>query len=40
MIALEEPFIAASYNDKSYLYKDLVARNVQHISINDETKSH
>lgn len=39
MIALDEPFIAASYNDKSYLYKDLVARNVQHISINDETKS-
>lgn len=39
LIALDEPFIAASYNDKSYLYDELVARHVQLISINDETKT-
>lgn len=39
LIALNESFIAASYNDKSYLYDELVAREVQIISINDETKT-
>ena len=39
MVALDIPFIAGNYNEKSYLYKELSERNIQSISINDETKT-
>lgn len=39
MVALDIPFIAGNYNEKSYLYKELSERNIQNISINDETKT-
>ena len=39
MIALDEPFIAANYNENSYLYNELKERNIQNFSINDETRT-
>ena len=39
MIALDESFIGANFNEKSYLYNELSNRNVQNFSINDETKT-
>lgn len=39
LIALDEPFIAASYTEGNYLYNELKERNVANISINDETKT-
>ena len=39
MIALHEPFIAANYNENSYLYNELKERNIQNFSINDETRT-
>ena len=39
MIALDEPFIGANFNEKSYLFNELSERNVQNFSINDETKT-
>lgn len=39
MVALDIPFVAGNYNEKSYLYKELSERNIQNISINDETKT-
>ena len=39
MIALDEPFIAANYNENSYLYDELKERNIQNFSINDETRT-
>lgn len=39
MIALDEPFIGANFNEKSYLFNELSNCNAQNFSINDETKT-